>query len=103
MAADIDRGNIEDGDIIIGQEIISCMDVAAIVAVEPRQNFGIFPDTAEEVSDGLDPFPVIRNRYSIQSFRHLHGMELAGIHGRIGDVIRKPRIQFFYFSHDGQP
>ena len=68
MIADMDRGNIENGDVIICQKIIACMDVAAIITVESRQNFRIVPDAAEEVSDSLNPLFVIRNRYSIESF-----------------------------------
>ncbi len=43
MIADMDRGNIENGDVIICQKIIACMDVAAIITVESRQNFRIVP------------------------------------------------------------
>ena len=103
MIADMDRGNIENGDVIICQKIIACMDVAAIITVESRQNFRIVPDAAEEVSDSLNPLFVIRNRYSIESFRHFHGMELAGIDGRIEDVKRKSCVQFFNFCHHDKP
>ncbi len=92
--------DVENSYIIIDNDVLACMDIAAIVADEAWENIRIFTYTSKKLTySGLLGL-CVKNIYRLQLLATFHGMKFQCVNLRVIKTKWKSKVFLFKFCHN---
>ena len=99
VVADGDRSDVEDGDIVVGEEVVSDMDVFPVVAVEDGVDPRVVADGAEEGADGFLDGSEVGEVGVVESTASFEGVFFVGADVGAPKVVFEACLKFLGFCH----
>ncbi len=87
-------------DVKVGEEVVTYMDVAAVVAIKHWQHGWILSNTAKQLLNGRLTGCIVGHWNRIELCASCNGVQISAINALIPEVVLKPSVKLLQLCHD---